>query len=295
MKKLITLMLALLTLASLLTACASSTNEGEVVDIAAATATPAAETPTPAAPEEPTPTPTPEPEKVEVYTEKLAAATEANPDTIGYIAIESTNIDYPIMNSRQYKVGKSYTYFYNDHDSAMNEAASGSIYAVRSEISQNIAVTGHNSRVSGTMFHELHHIYDYNKGEKECAYRKCDDELTDVLPKFSADTPWEITVSFGGEEHTYRAFSVYQTKAGCDIYETLYDNVWWEGEGKRDYSKTTKEKVQVWIDKQLKNSEFDFGTEVTTDDNFLTLYTCGTEKADADKNARLYMFFKRVD
>lgn len=292
MKKIFTLMFVLAATAVLAAGCGSQGEPDAPVDIATQTADPAAViTPEPTAEPEATPAPTPEP----IYTEKLEKAQSENPDTIGWIEIPSTNIDYPIMNSRQYESGGVTTYYYNDHTSAMEKAASGAVYTTATEISQNIVVTAHNSRVSGTMFHELHHIYDYNKGESVCTYRKCDDELTSELPTLSKDTPWTIVVSYLGEEHTYQLFSIYQTKPGCDIYDTLYDNVWWKGEGKRDYSKDTDEKVQQWINKQLENSEIDLGVEVTTEDNFLTLYTCGTEKADSDKNSRLYYFFKAID
>ena len=290
MKKIIRLLIALLIVCASAAGCGGN-EDPAAVDIATQTAEPTPEvTSTPVATPEIMPTP------VQIYAEKVAEAQEKNPDVIGWIQIPGTNIDYPIMNSRQYELSSGgTTYYYNDHNVEMEKASSGAVYTMVSKISQNIVVTAHNSRVSGTMFHELHHIYDYNKGESICTYRKCDDELTSALPKLGADSPWTITVSYLEEEHTYQLFSIYHTEAGCDIYATLYDNVWWPGEGKRNYTKNTTEKVQAWINKQLKNSEIDLGVTVTTEDNFLTLYTCGTEKADSDRNARLYFFFKAID
>ena len=283
--------LALLLVAGTMLLCACSANEGNqgFVDVEVG------EKPTPTAPvqtAEPSPSPTPAPK---VYEKEIADALAKNTDVVGWIRVEGTNIDYPIMNSRMYELSNgATTYYYNDHNFEGEKAASGAVYTYYNAFQKNNCVTAHNSRVSGTMFHELHHVYDYNMGETVCTYRKCDDALTDTLPDLKNQQERIWTVSVHGEERQWELFSIYQTKPGCDIYETLYDNIWWPGKDKKDYTKTTDEQIQAWIDKQLKNSEIDLGVSVTTEDTFLTMLTCGTEKADADKNARLYLFFKAV-
>ncbi len=211
-------------------------------------------------------------------------AVAENKDTIGYITLDKTNISYPIM------VDYNGKWYYNDHTFEKKSSESASIYAYYYNYQQNNVVTGHNSRPSGSMFHQLHHIQEFNLGESNCVHEKyCGKELVD-LPDFNkyAERVW--TVNLYGVETRYEVFAMYETKAGCDISETLYDNVWW-GDLKPD----DKAGVQKWIDKQLSLSEMKIDTTVTTEDTFLTIFTCGNEHSDASKNARLYFFLKRVD
>jgi len=207
-----------------------------------------------------------------------------NDDTIGYITLDKTNIAYPIM------VDYNGKWYYNDHTFEKKSSESASIYAYYYNYQQNNVVTGHNSRPSGSMFHQLHHIQEFNLGESNCVHEKhCGKELVD-LPNLNnyAERVW--TVNLYGVETRYEIFAMYETKAGCDISETLYDNVWWG-----DLRPSDKAGVQKWIDKQLSLSEMQFDTTVTTEDTFLTIFTCGNEHSDASKNARLYFFLKRVD
>lgn len=62
-----------------------------------------------------------------------------------------------------------------------------------------------------------------------------------------------------------------------------------------EYVPADEEDVQKWIDTQLKNSQYDFGVEVTTEDQFLTIYTSGDEHDPTDDSARLYFFLKQVN
>ena len=89
----------------------------------------------------------------DTYTDRYMDAYNANPDTVGYIQILGTNIDYQIMFDKT--TGK---WYYNDHTPKKEAAESGSIYAYYYGQQKNNVVTGHNSRPSGSMFHQLHHI-----------------------------------------------------------------------------------------------------------------------------------------
>ena len=55
----------------------------------------------------------------------------------------------------------------------------------------------------------------------------------------------------------------------------------------------TEQDVQEWIDDQLERSQIDFGVEVSTSDQFLTLYTSGDNK-DSDET-HLFFFLKQVE
>lgn len=286
MKKFLFLVACLL-LAAALCACSK---ENEPVQVG-----PAA--PTPGAPTAPTPEPTPSPTPSAIYAEKIAEATAKNPDVVGWIQIPGTNIDYPVMNNKTYERtqgGKKVkTYYYNYHNPEKVEIESGAVYTYYGESTQNICITAHNSRPSGTMFHQLHHIYEYNKGETKCTYSKSQEPpFTDDLPDFKVPEETVWTVAMYGEEHRWKLFSVYQTPAKTDLVTTLQDAIWWHGGTQSAYEGLA---LEAWISKQLGNSEFDFKVDVTEQDNFLTLITCGTEKADSDRGSRLYYFFVRVD
>ena len=221
-------------------------------------------------------------------TESYEAAYAKNGDTVGYIEINGTNISYPILTKGPSKPKE--IWYYNSHTFEGKEAESGSIYPYFYNYGQNNVITGHNSRPSGTMFHQLHHLQEFNLGETHCLHKKnCGKELVD-LPDFNvyADRVW--TLNLYGVETRYEIFAMYETTAPADLESTWYDNAWWGS-----HYRTTKEGVQQWIDKQLGLTEFQFDTTVTADDTFATIFTCATEHADADKNARLFYFLKRVD
>ena len=48
------------------------------------------------------------------------------------------------------------------------------------------------------------------------------------------------------------------------------------------------------IQHQLSRSQVNFGTKVSADDVFLTIYTCGTNYDSSTAQSRLYYFLKAV-
>lgn len=228
--------------------------------------------------------------KTDIYKEKYDEMYAENKDTVGWITIARTNIDYPVM------FDASGEWYYNTHTPEKAKADSGSIYSYYfySDDLKNMVVTGHNSRPSGSMFHQLHHIQEFNLGNSNCAQTKyCGVELTGLPDlKIYSNRVW--TISIFGRESQWEMFSMYETKAGCNIVDTLYDNVWWRW-GDNARLKTTDDEIKTWIDKQISLTEIPFDTTVTVDDDFMTVFTCGNEHADATDGARLYFFFKKVD
>lgn len=86
------------------------------------------------------------------YSEQTANAERTNADTVGYIKLEGTNIDAPVM------FGPNFYYHY--HDARGNSSSRGSIYLYYGYPSQNMVISGHNLRRAGIMLHQLHKIQD---------------------------------------------------------------------------------------------------------------------------------------
>ena len=75
-----------------------------------------------------------------------------NPDMIGWLQVEGTNINYPVMGNDIYL----YRDFNGDHDD------SGSLFVEEDWSEDDICtlIYGHNMWMDGTMFHELHRFID---------------------------------------------------------------------------------------------------------------------------------------
>ena len=224
----------------------------------------------------------------DTYTDRYMDAYNANPDTVGYIQILGTNIDYQIMFDKT--TGK---WYYNDHTPKKEAAESGSIYAYYYGQQKNNVVTGHNSRPSGSMFHQLHHIQEFNLGKTTCDHKKhCGKELSN-LPDLNiyAERVWDIYLY--GEEARYEIFGMFETSAPSSM-EVLKEYTWYG-----DHEKTTDEEIQKWLDEVKKNTKdisgMEFDSEVTVNDQYMTIFTCGNEHDDAAKFARLYFMLKKVD
>jgi hypothetical protein len=84
----------------------------------------------------------------------LADAKKVNSDVVGWIKVPNTNIDYPIL------YDKSGKFYYLDHDIFKKSSTAGSICSFYGSPTNNTIITGHNSRQSGTMLHELHKVQE---------------------------------------------------------------------------------------------------------------------------------------
>lgn len=216
------------------------------------------------------------------YAKDYDEAFKKNPDTVGYIAIQGTNIKYPIM------FDKTGTWFYNDHTFEKEKAESGSVYTYYYGDLQNNVVTGHNSRPSGAMFHQLHHIQEFNLGKTKCDEPKyCAKELSD-LPNLQiyAQRVWDVFLY--GEEARYEVFSVYESGKAKDTVQKNF--VWYNG-----YEKETEAAVKEWIDLAIEKSEIKIDTTVTAKDEFMTVFVCGNTHEESNGGSRLYFFLKKVD
>ena len=60
------------------------------------------------------------------------------------------------------------------------------------------------------------------------------------------------------------------------------------------YNDMSADEKQAWIDYQKKKNALKYSVDVSIDDRFVTLVTCGDSHADAQYGARLYFFLRWI-
>lgn len=208
-------------------------------------------------------------------------AKELNPDTVGWIYIPKTNINYPIM--------YHYDNYYLDYGFEGEKLTSGAIYTTNNAKSQNMVITGHNSRVSVAKFYWLHNIRDVNLGLNNGCYEKNNLSLSkEVMPNFENKEDKIWYVSLYGITGKWEIFSMYETDVD-ESPETIYYNTWDNGYDFKDF-----DNIYKWINYQISRSDYDFGTIPNVNDQFLTVYTCSCQYYDEDNESRLYYFLRKI-
>ena len=159
---------------------------------------------------------------------------EQNPDTVAYLKVNGTNINYVVVK------GKDNDYYLN-HNFKKEYNISGWVFADYHNLldgtDKNIIVYGHNT-MDGSMFGSLNNIL-----KKEWY------ENTDNL---------EITFITEKEESKYQVFSVYQIEA-----EDYYIN-----------TNFTNNDFNSFINNLKNRSIHDFNVEISPENSILTLSTC---------------------
>ncbi len=211
----------------------------------------------------------------------LEKAKELNPDTVGWIYIPKTNINYPIMYHDDN--------YYLDYGFEREKAIAGAIYTITGSKKQNVVITGHNSRVSVARLYWLHNIRDVNLGLINSCYEKNDLSLSkEVMPNFDNTEERIWYVSIYGITGKWEVFSMYETDVD-ESTETIYYNTW----GKC-YDFKDSNSIYEWINNQVKRSDYDFETMPNVDDQFLTIYTCSCKYYDEENESRLYFFLRKI-
>lgn len=158
-----------------------------------------------------------------------------NPDTVGWIYINDTNVNYPFVQGEDNS-------FYLKHSFDKNYNVAGWLFAdYRSDFNKfkkNSVIYGH-GRVDQVMFGSLDKVLN------EEWYKNADNQIIKIsTPK--KNTLWKIVSIY-----TIPSESYYLT-------HTFLDD----------------ESYQKFIDTMLGRSIYDFGEDVTVDDKLLTLSTC---------------------
>ena len=177
-------------------------------------------------------------------TEDYEALRSINPDTVGWIKINNTSVDYPVVkgSDNDYYLKRS---FYKKVNGA------GWIYMdYRNDIDnmdKNTIIYGHNMRGSSKLMFTTLEKY----AKKESWYSKKENQI--------------ITFNTVNQNMNWQIFSIYVAESDTNV-----DN----------YIKTkflNDNEYQEFLNSQKSKSIYDFGIEVTSDNNILTLTTC-TEK-----------------
>lgn len=210
----------------------------------------------------------------------LEKAKELNKDTVGWIYVPKTNINYPIM----YREDD----YYLDYGFEREKVTSGAIHAISLK-KQNIVITGHNSRASITRFYWLHNIKDVNLGLTNSCYEKSKLSLSkEKMPNFEnkEDRIWYISIY--GITGKWEVWAMYETTI-YEKAETVYYNIW-----DNSYNFNDKDQINEWINNQIERSQYKFGTIPDVNDQFLTIFTCGCKYYEYENEARLYFFLRKI-
>ena len=174
-------------------------------------------------------------EEKEKYKIDFDALEEQNDETVAWIKVNNTNVEYPIVKAENNS-------FYLDHSFDKSYNSAGWIFAdYRNNFDgtdKNIVVYGHNRR-DGSMFASL----------------------KDALSPdwYENDENMEILFDTKNENSTYKIFSIYQIEEEDYYIKTDFDD---------------EIEFQNFIDTIAKRSVKDFEVEVTGEDSILTLSTC---------------------
>jgi len=165
---------------------------------------------------------------------------EMNPDTVAWLKVEGTEIEYPVVQASD----NSY-YLTHSYDGSYNNA--GWPFADYKDkvdgTDQNLVIYGHNRR-DNSMFGSLHNAFN-------------EDWQTNESNR-------HIVLVTENEYSIYEVFSVYSV-----LVENYYITT----------SFATDEEFAEFLDTIKSRSVYDFGVELNTDDKILTLSTCSNMDA----------------
>ena len=160
---------------------------------------------------------------------------EQNSDTIAYLKVNGTNIDYIVVK------GKDNSY-YLKHNFNKEYNIAGWIFAdyhnLFDESDRNIVIFGHNTK-DGSMFGTLKNVLDKSWQENK-------DNL-------------EITLITGKRQYKYQVFSTYSITPEDYYINTIYNN---------------DNEFNEFLNKVKSRSNYNYNIEVNSNDKVLTLSSC---------------------
>ncbi len=171
----------------------------------------------------------------------IASLKEINPDIVGYLKVNNTNVDYPVV------LGKDNVHYLNNNlygESDMNGWIYMDFRNNPTVLNDNTIIYGHNMYYSGVMFGTLH--YTLNNSWQQ--------DANNLIISF--DTMYETM--------KWQIFSIYTIPKTSDYLRVSFDD--------------ETDKIQ-YINMVKNRSRKDFQVDVSSDDKILTLSTCTGDNA----------------
>lgn len=174
-------------------------------------------------------------ENKEKYTVDFNKLKEQNNETVAWIKVNNTNVEYPVVKATDNS-------FYLNHSFDKSKNSAGWIFAdYRNKFDgtdRNIIIYGHNRR-DGSMFGSMKNIFNSVWYDNE--------ENTD------------ITLYTENEKSNYKVFSIYKIESEDYYIKTDFSN---------------ENEFEKFIEILKKRSIKEFDIDVSKEDNILTLSTC---------------------
>ncbi len=155
--------------------------------------------------------------------------------TLGWIKVEGTNIDYPIIYKNVHSDKENIDYLWSP--SLTEELTNGE---------NRLVIYGHN--IKNVSSHPLY---------KKTNLVRFEELMYFVYYDFVKDNQF-IQLTYNGEDHLYRVYAVQFTSASKDDGEMTY----------------TKEETANYIKNVMEGSIYNFHVDVNQDDNIISLITC---------------------
>ncbi len=178
-----------------------------------------------------------EEEEEKIINESILALKNMNEDTVGWLKLNNTNIDYPVVQSNDNN-------YYLKHNYNKEKDNSGWVFMDFKNddefLDKNTIFYAHNRYYSGTMFGTLY------KTMYKSWYTNKDNQI------ISFDTMYE--------SNKYQIFSIYKIKVTNDYLITKFG---------------TNVDFLNFTDMLKKRSIYDFNVTINSDDEIITLSTCG--------------------
>lgn len=169
------------------------------------------------------------------YEKVFSTLQEINKDTVGWLTVNNTRIDYPVVQAKDndYYLRRDYYQNKNRHGWIFMDYRNNP-----DELNENTIIYGHNL-ANQTMFGTLRYALN------SYWYKKSANQI--------------ITFNTPNENMKFQIFSIYTIPTTNDYLDITFP---------------TTDAYQTFIDLVKGRSIYDFNIEVTTDDKILTLSTC---------------------
>lgn len=174
--------------------------------------------------------------RFEIKNNYIASLLSINQDVMGWLKVNNTNIDYPVVRGKDNEYYLNYNLYHEeDINGWVFMDYRNSIY----NLDTNTIIYAHNRYYSGVMFGSLYKAYNSSW------YKNPENQI------ISFNTLYET--------NNYQIFSIYKTPKTIDYLKTYFAN---------------DDEYNTYIDMVKNRSIYDFGVTINTHDKILTLSTC---------------------